>query len=75
MSGNTKTSATAVVTLTVNVHLDQPWSAGATLEQVQSQARADAVDVIARAATELSARRIFVGSITKIRIILNEETL
>jgi hypothetical protein len=71
----TKTSATAVVTLTLNVYLDQPWTGESTLEQVQKRARAEAMDRITGALTELVKRDIRVGQVQSVRIILNEEAV
>lgn len=69
---DSKTRATAVVTMTVSVNLDQPWLGDATLEQVQKQAKDDALALLSRSLTGSGVR---VGEIRSIRIVLNEEKL
>lgn len=70
-----KTSATAIVTMTVKVHLTQPWGGDATLESVQKTARRDAEEHLRMCATEMLKHSIRIGEIQSIRIILNEEKI
>lgn len=70
-----KTSATALVTMTVSVELSQPWGGEATLAQVQQQARRDAEERLAQLATEMLRQGVRIGQVRSIRIVLNEEKL
>jgi hypothetical protein len=70
-----KTSAIAVVTMTVSVELSQPWPGEATLAEVQKRARRDAEERLGVVATELAKQDIRIGQIRSIRIVLNEEKL
>lgn len=70
-----KTSATALVTMTVSVELSQPWGGEATLTQVQQQARLDAEERLAQLATEMLRQGVRIGQVRSIRIVLNEEKL
>ena len=67
------TQATAIVTLTVKVHLTQPWNGDCTLDQIQKQARRDAEDQIQMCLSELNKRRSTVGKIQSVQIVLNRE--
>jgi len=69
------TRATAIVTVTVSVVLDQPWGGECTLGQIQKQARQEAEDRLRYIAKDLAAQRITVGDVRGIRIVLNEEKL
>lgn len=71
---DTKTSAIAIVTMTV-IELPQPWGADCTLAQVQKQARDGAHQTMHRITKELDARGVRVGEIRSMRIVLNEEKL
>lgn len=70
-----KTKATALVTLTVSVELTQPWDGTFTLEQVQKQAREDALRVLGCLGADLAKRGVRVGDVRSVRIVLNEEKL
>lgn len=66
-----KTSTIAVVTLTMSVELSQPRGGECTLAQIQ--ARRDATERLAMAATALRDQGMRVGEVRAIRIVLNEE--
>lgn len=77
-----KTSAIAVVVVTLRVELTQPWGGEWTLEKVQQQAKRDALDRVrclqfpnSRAQVGQGDREITVGEIHSCRIVLNEEKL
>lgn len=68
-----KTSATAIVTMTVSFELSQPWGGESTLEQIQKQARRDAEERLGMVRDELAKDGIRIGEVRSIRIVLNEE--
>lgn len=70
-----KTSAIAIVTMTVNIELQQPWGADCTLAQVQQQARDGAHGTMHSLRDMLELRGVRVGDIHAMRIVLNEEKL
>lgn len=72
---DTKTSAIAIVTMTVSIELSQPWGADCTLVQVQKQARDGAHQAMHSLAKELGARGVRVDEIRSMWIVLNEEKL
>lgn len=68
-----KTSATAIVTMTVSVELNQPWGGECTLAQVQQQARRDAQEQLEQLRQHWATRGVRIGEVRSIRIVLNEE--
>lgn len=77
-----KTSVTALVTVTLRVQLTQPWGGDCTLEQVQKQATREALDRVKILNYPNSHRQIgqgdgdvTVGEVRSCRIIFNEEKL
>lgn len=70
-----KTSATAMVTMTVSVELSQPWDGEATLAKVQKEARREAEERLAQLAMDMLRQGVRVGQVRSIRIVLNEEKL
>lgn len=68
-----KTSAIAVVTLTVSVELTQPWPGEATLAEVQKRAREEARERLASIASALGSQSVRVGEVRSVRVVLNEE--
>lgn len=72
MRTHTRTRAEAV---TISIELKQPWGGEATLEQVQKQARQEALERIGAVAGDLAKIDARVGDVRSIRIVLNEERL
>lgn len=70
-----RTTAIAVVTVTLSIELKQPWGAESTLEQVQKQARQEALERVGAVAGDLAKIDARVGEIRSIRIVLNEERM
>lgn len=64
-----KTTATAVVSCTVHVHLTQPWGGEFTLQKVQEQARESAMDLL----RSKMGSGISLGDVKSVRVIMNEE--
>jgi len=67
-----KTTATAVVTMTVSVELSQPRGGECTLDEIQKQAREDATEKLAALGREFAARGVRIGEVRSVRIVLNE---
>lgn len=72
---DSKTTAIAVVTMTVSIELSQPWGGECTLDQVQKQARGDAEERLGMARAALAKDGIRIGEVRSVRIVLNEEKL
>lgn len=68
-----ETKATAVITMTVKIHLTQPWSGECTLNQIQTQAKRDAEEQIQMCLAELAKHHITLGKITSVQVTLNRE--
>jgi len=65
-------SATAVVTVTDEIHLEQSWGGDATIDRVDKRARDEASEHIERLRTALSREGArVVGEPSNVRIILN----
>lgn len=72
---DTKTTAIAVVTMTVSIELHQGWGADCTLAQLQKQARDEAVGTLRGMEDALNKRNARIGEIRAIRVMFNEERL
>ena len=68
-----KVTATASVTATVTIELSQPWGPTSTLTDVQRVASREAINRIQTFNEVLTKHGAQIGSITSIRIVLNEE--
>lgn len=68
-----KSTATVVVTMTVSVHLTQPWGGDCTLAQVKLQAMREAEERLTIAMQNV--RQVVIGKFHSMRVLLDEELL
>lgn len=68
-----KSTATVVVTMTVSVHLTQPWGGDCPLSQVKMQAMREAEERLTIAMQNV--RQVVIGKFHSMRVLFDEELL